>query len=59
MSAIESLIQAFQVLPGVGPKSAQRMALHLLLREPEAGRDLAAALQVAIRDVGLCAQCRN
>ena len=33
MSAIDNLIEALQVLPGVGPKSAQRMALHLLLRE--------------------------
>ena len=44
MSAIDALIEALQVLPGVGPKSAQRMALHLLLREREAGGDLAKAI---------------
>jgi recombination protein RecR len=59
MSAIDALINAFQVLPGVGPKSAQRMALHLLLREREAGTQLAIAMQNAIRDVGQCTLCRN
>ena len=59
MSAIDGLIEAFQVLPGVGPKSAQRMALHLLLREREAGQVLAQALEVALRDVRQCALCRN
>lgn len=59
MSAIDALIDAFQVLPGVGPKSAQRMALHLLLRERDAGTQLATAMHNAIRDVGQCTLCRN
>jgi recombination protein RecR len=59
MSAIDNLIEAFQILPGVGPKSAQRMALHLLLRERDAGRVLSEALQIAMRDVRQCALCRN
>lgn len=59
MSAIDTLIQAFQVLPGVGPKSAQRMVLHLLLRDRVGGTELAAAMQVAIQDVRHCAWCRN
>ncbi len=59
MSAIDNLIEALQVLPGVGPKSAQRMALHLLLREREAGVTLANSLQVAMSEVRQCALCRN
>lgn len=59
MSAIDNLIEALQVLPGVGPKSAQRMALHLLLREREAGAGLAQALSVAMTDVRQCDLCRN
>ena len=59
MSAIEKLIEAFQVLPGVDPKSAQRMALHLLLRQRAGGLTLAAALQEAMEGVRNCAVCRN
>ncbi len=59
MAAIDNLIKAFQILPGVGPKSAQRMTLHLLLRERAAGMALAEAMNVAIRDVGQCRLCRN
>lgn len=46
-------------MPGVGPKSAQRMALHLLLRERQAGEELANAMHVAMRDVRQCTLCRN
>lgn len=59
MSAIDDLIEALQVLPGVGPKSAQRMALYLLLRERDAGMTLAEAMRVAMRDVRTCNVCRN
>lgn len=59
MSAIDTLISALQVLPGVGPKSAQRMALHLLLRERDSGDALAHAMHVAMRDVRQCNLCRN
>ncbi len=59
MSAIDALIEALQILPGVGPKSAQRMALHLLLREREGGDRLAKAMEVAMRRVGVCQACRN
>lgn len=59
MSAIDNLIDALQVLPGVGPKSAQRMALHLLQRERKAGLQLAGALQHAMQNVRMCNQCRN
>lgn len=56
---IEQLIDAFRCLPGVGPKSAQRMALYLLERNPEGGQRLSAALQEAIDRVGHCSQCRT
>ena len=59
MAALDDLIHALQVLPGVGPKSAQRMALHLLADHRDAGLALAAALTTAMRDVQRCEQCRN
>ena len=59
MSVIDRLISALQVLPGVGPKSAQRMALYLLQRNREGGSNLAAALEAAMREVRQCSKCRN
>lgn len=56
---IEQLIEAFRCLPGVGPKSAQRMALFLLERNPEGGKRLSESLIQAIENVGHCAQCRT
>ncbi|MDF4024249.1 recombination mediator RecR [Luteibacter sp. PPL201] len=53
------LIDALRCLPGVGAKSAQRMAFHLLERERQGGVRLAAALDSAMRDVGNCTRCRN
>ncbi len=58
-SLLEQLIEAFRVLPGVGQKSAQRMAYHVLEREREGGRRLAAALANAVEKVGHCVQCRD
>ncbi|BAZ94765.1 recombination protein RecR [Thiohalobacter sp. COW1] len=57
--AIQRLVEALRCLPGVGPKSAQRMAFHLLERDREGGRRLAAALTDAIDKVGHCEQCRT
>lgn len=57
--AIEELIQALRCLPGVGPKSAQRMTLHLLERDREGADNLAAALLDAINKVDHCQRCRN
>ncbi|HSH29584.1 MAG TPA: recombination mediator RecR [Thiohalobacter sp.] len=57
--AIQRLVEALRCLPGVGPKSAQRMAFHLLERDREGGRRLAAALIDAIDKVGHCGQCRT
>ncbi|RDE22652.1 recombination protein RecR [Motiliproteus coralliicola] len=56
---IDQLITALRCLPGVGAKSAQRMAFQLLERDRQGGRLLAEALQQAMADVGHCAQCRN
>lgn len=58
-AAVEDLIDALRVLPGVGPKSAQRMSLHLLERDREGAHVLATALQVAMERVGRCQRCRN
>jgi len=50
---------ALKYLPGVGTKSAQRMAFHLLQRNKEGGRQLAQILATAIAEVGNCQQCRT
>ena len=56
---IARLIEALRCLPGVGPKSAQRMAFHLLERDREGGRNLAAALLEAVERIGHCRECRT
>ncbi|MGY0798067.1 recombination mediator RecR [Lysobacter sp. A286] len=56
---LEQLIEALRVLPGVGQKSAQRMAYHLLERERDGGQRLSAALAVAMAKIGHCARCRD
>ena len=57
--AIEELIEALRCLPGVGPKSAQRMTLHLLERDREGAQSLAGALSQAVDKVDHCQRCRN
>ena len=56
---IRQLIDAFRVLPGVGQKTAQRMALQLLERDRSGGQRLAQALTQAIEGVGYCRSCRS
>lgn len=56
---LEQLIEAFRVLPGVGQKSAQRMAYHVLERERAGGQRLADTLASAIEKVGHCERCRD
>lgn len=56
---IDQLIEAFRCLPGVGPKSAQRMSLHLLERNRNGGKQLSEALTEALEKVGNCSQCRT
>ena len=58
-SLLEQLIEAFRVLPGVGPKSAQRMAYHVLEREREGGQRLSEALAAAVESIGHCVRCRD
>lgn len=58
-SLLEQLIEAFRVLPGVGQKSAQRMAYHVLERERAGGRRLASVLADAVERVGHCTRCRD
>lgn len=55
---IQHLIDSLRCLPGVGPKSAQRMAFHLLERHRDSAAVLATAIQEAIVHVGNCQQCR-
>ncbi|QFY43599.1 recombination protein RecR [Candidatus Methylospira mobilis] len=56
---LTQLIQALRCLPGVGPKSAQRMSLHLLQHNREGARLLAEALLGAVEHIGLCRLCRT
>ena len=58
-NVIDQLIDALRVLPGVGNKSAQRMALHLLERDRIGATRLAEALVEAVEKVGRCGQCRT
>src|SRR5512144_2536824 len=53
------LLEALRCLPGVGLKSAQRMALHLLERNRDGARKLAETLQEALATIGHCRRCRN
>ena len=55
---LNRLIQALQCLPGVGVKSAQRMAFHLLDRDREGGGRLSSVLDEAMRSIRNCSQCR-
>lgn len=52
------LIEAFRCLPGVGPKTAQRMAFHLLTRARDNGKRLAEQLASAMDAIGHCHECR-
>lgn len=59
VSPIARLVDAFHRLPGIGPKSAQRLAYHVLRAPEEEARDLAEALMEVKRSVVLCARCQN
>ena len=56
---IDGLIEALRCLPGVGPRTAQRMTWHLLERNRDAGRRLAIALSETMDRVGHCRECRT
>jgi recombination protein RecR len=59
LSSLENLIAALRCLPGVGPKSAQRMAYHLLQRDKPGALQLAHALGHAVDAIHHCAKCNN
>lgn len=56
--ALSRLIDAFRVLPGVGAKSAQRMAFHLLQSQRQGGEQLAEAIRQAMASIQHCRECR-
>ncbi len=58
-SPIARLVEAFHRLPGIGPKSAQRLAYHILRSQEAEAQELADALVEVKRSVVLCAQCQN
>jgi recombination protein RecR len=58
-SALDALIDALRQLPGVGQKSAQRMAFHLLQHDRVGAQRIAAALDTALHDVRHCERCHT
>ncbi len=56
---LEGLKQALRCLPGIGPKSAQRLAFHLLARDREGARQLAEAIRAALERVNHCHRCND
>jgi recombination protein RecR len=59
MDTLSRLIEAFRCLPGVGPKSAQRMVFYLLQHQRDRGLHLASCLQQAMSQVHHCKRCNN
>lgn len=55
---LQQLLSALRCLPGVGPKSAQRIAFHLLDKDRDGAATLVNSLQGAIDGIGLCERCR-
>lgn len=55
---LQQLLYALRRLPGVGPKTAQRMAFHLLERDRDGAQALLSALQEALQGIGRCRECR-
>jgi len=59
MDALTRLVDALRCLPGIGPKSAQRMAFYLLQHQRQRGLQLAACLETAMREIRHCERCNN
>ena len=59
MNTLNRLISALRCLPGVGPKSAQRMAYNLLQHQRERGLYLSSCLEQAMKNIGHCEHCNN
>ena len=58
-SSLDALIEALRRLPGIGVKSAQRLAFHLLQHDREGAQRLAQALQAAAGSVRHCERCHT
>tara|TARA_S200000501_G_C20871328_1_gene764344 strand:+ start:2450 stop:3052 length:603 start_codon:yes stop_codon:yes gene_type:complete len=58
-SLLNQLIQAFKILPGIGEKSAQRMAFHILEKNREGGKNLAKLINESAENIRNCIECRN
>ena len=58
-TSLEALIEALRCLPGVGPKSAQRMAYHLLQHDRDGAHRLAESIAAALRSIRRCAKCNS
>ncbi len=56
---LDQLVDALRCLPGVGPKSAQRMAFHVLENDRDGGLRLASTLEDAVSRIGRCQRCRT
>jgi recombination protein RecR len=59
LDALQKLILALKVMPGVGPKSAQRMAYYLLQHDRNGALSLGVALQDAVEKIGHCTKCNS
>jgi recombination protein RecR len=59
LSSLDELAKALRCLPGVGPKAAQRMALHLMQHDRDGARALATALQHAAQSIRHCERCNT
>ena len=56
---LSQLVQAFKILPGIGEKSAQRMAFYLLEKNREGGSNLAKLISASVEKIRNCSSCRN
>ena len=59
MDSLSSLVDALHALPGIGPKSAQRMVFHLLQHQRQRGIHLASCLKEAMTKISHCESCNN
>ncbi len=59
LGSLDALVKALRILPGVGPRAAQRMALHLLQHDRDGARALAGALERAVEAVHHCERCNT
>ena len=56
---LNQLIQAFRILPGIGEKSAQRMAFNILEKNRDGGKNLAKLINESVEKIRNCSECRN